>query len=85
VGDINDTDAAKYTAELSQTVLGFSGTPNVRCEDDYLRNVSTFTPEGGLLTVADSTLKFQIEAFQLYRFMSIASMILPTNDTFMAL
>jgi len=41
VGDINDADAAKYmekyTAELSETVLGFSGTPNVACEDDYVR------------------------------------------------
>lgn len=41
VGDINDADAqrfmAKYTAELDQTVLGFSGTADLNSEDDYVR------------------------------------------------
>ena len=41
VGDINDADAAqymaKYTAELPDTVLGFSGTTDVNSEDDYVR------------------------------------------------
>lgn len=41
VGDINATDAAvymeKYASELDQTVLGFSGTPVLNSEDDYLR------------------------------------------------
>ncbi|MBU2957631.1 DUF3500 domain-containing protein [Paracoccus sp. C2R09] len=41
VGDINDADAAtymeKYTAELPQTVLGFTGTTEVNSEDDYVR------------------------------------------------
>lgn len=41
VGDINDADAAvymeKYTSELSDTVLGFTGTTDVNSEDDYVR------------------------------------------------
>jgi hypothetical protein len=41
VGDINDADAAtymaKYTAELPETVLGFTGTTEVNTEDDYVR------------------------------------------------
>lgn len=41
VGDINDADAAtymdKYTTELSDTVLGFSGTTDVNSEDDFVR------------------------------------------------
>jgi hypothetical protein len=41
VGDINDADAArymaKYTSELADTVLGFSGTTDVGSEDDYVR------------------------------------------------
>ncbi len=41
VGDINDEAAAvymqKYTAELSDTVLGFSGTTEVNTENDYVR------------------------------------------------
>lgn len=41
VGDINDADAgrymAKYTSELPDTVLGFSGTTEVKDEDDYIR------------------------------------------------
>lgn len=41
VGDINDADAAiymaKYTEELSETVLGFSGTTDMNSEDDYVR------------------------------------------------
>lgn len=41
VGDINDADAAtymaQYTAELPDTVLGFSGTPDMNSEDDYVR------------------------------------------------
>ena len=40
VGDINDADAAtymaRYTAELAQTVVGFSGTTDVNSEDDYV-------------------------------------------------
>ncbi|MEP3673828.1 DUF3500 domain-containing protein [Sulfitobacter sp.] len=41
VGDISDADAAaymaKYTEELPDTVLGFSGTTEVKDEDDYVR------------------------------------------------
>ena len=41
VGDINDADAAKYmakyTEELMETVLGFSGSTEVKCENDYVR------------------------------------------------
>ncbi len=41
VGDINDADAAtymaKYTSELPDTVLGFSGTTDMNSEDDYVR------------------------------------------------
>lgn len=41
VGDSNDADARvfmdKYTAELSDTVLGYSGSTDVKCEDDYVR------------------------------------------------
>ena len=41
VGDIDDADAilymAKYTAELDETVLGFSGTTDLNSEDDYVR------------------------------------------------
>lgn len=41
VGDISDADAAaymaKYTAELPDTVLGFTGTTEVKNEDDYVR------------------------------------------------
>ena len=41
VGGINAADAAtymaKYTAELTDTVLGFSGTVDVNSEDDYIR------------------------------------------------
>ena len=41
VGDINDADAAiymeKYTAELPDTVIGFSGTTDLASEDDYVR------------------------------------------------
>ncbi|MCG3268568.1 DUF3500 domain-containing protein [Yoonia sp. I 8.24] len=41
VGDLNETDAAaymaQYTAELSETVLGYSGTTEVNTEDDYVR------------------------------------------------
>ncbi|WP_386679311.1 DUF3500 domain-containing protein [Loktanella sp. R86503] len=41
VGDINDADAAiymaKYMDELPDTVLGFSGTTEVKDEDDYVR------------------------------------------------
>lgn len=41
VGDIDDANAAvymeKYTAELSDTVLGFTGTTEVATEDDYVR------------------------------------------------
>ncbi|WP_299403451.1 DUF3500 domain-containing protein [Acaryochloris sp. IP29b_bin.148] len=41
VGDINDDAAAvymkKYTAELPDTVLGFSGTTEVNTENDYVR------------------------------------------------
>lgn len=41
VGDLNDADAKrymeKYTAELPDTVLGFSGTTDVNSEDDYVR------------------------------------------------
>ncbi|WP_341365950.1 DUF3500 domain-containing protein [Yoonia sp. BS5-3] len=41
VGDINAEDAAtymaKYIAELPDTVLGFSGTPDMNSEDDYVR------------------------------------------------
>ena len=41
VGDINDADAKKYmekyTQEMPDTVLGFSGTPDMASEDDYVR------------------------------------------------
>ncbi|SOH94208.1 Protein of unknown function [Monaibacterium marinum] len=41
VGDLNDADAAtymaKYTAELSDTTLGYTGTTEVNTEDDYVR------------------------------------------------
>lgn len=41
VGDINAADAAvymaKYTGELPDTVLGFSGTTDINSEDDYVR------------------------------------------------
>lgn len=41
VGDINDADAAaymaKYTEELPETFLGFTGTTEVNTEDDYVR------------------------------------------------
>lgn len=41
VGDISEVEAAaymeKYTAELSDTYLGFSGTPQMSAEDDYVR------------------------------------------------
>lgn len=41
VGDINAADAAiymvKYTSELPDTVLGFSGTTDLNSEDDYVR------------------------------------------------
>ena len=41
VGDINDADAAtymaKYTEQLPQTVLGFSGSGKMTDEDDYVR------------------------------------------------
>lgn len=41
VGDISAAEAAtymaKYTAELADTVLGFSGTTEVNTEDDYVR------------------------------------------------
>jgi len=41
VGDISKVEAAaymeKYTAELSDTYLGFSGTPQMSAEDDYVR------------------------------------------------
>lgn len=41
VGDVNDEIAAAYmatyTAELDQTVLGYSGTVDVNSEDDYVR------------------------------------------------
>jgi hypothetical protein len=41
VGDISDADAApymeKYTSELPDTYLGFSGTPQLSAEDDYVR------------------------------------------------
>lgn len=41
VGDINDADAArymaKYSAELTDTVIGFSGTTELNTEDDYIR------------------------------------------------
>ncbi|WP_258546606.1 DUF3500 domain-containing protein [Loktanella sp. D2R18] len=41
VGDLNESDAAaymaQYTAELSETVLGYSGTTEVNTEDDYVR------------------------------------------------
>ncbi|MEP0072736.1 MAG: DUF3500 domain-containing protein [Marinomonas sp.] len=41
VGDINAADAKKYmdkyTAELPDTVIGFTGTTDVNSEDDYVR------------------------------------------------
>lgn len=41
VGDISDVDAAaymeKYTSELPNTYLGYSGTPQLSAEDDYVR------------------------------------------------
>ncbi|WP_376873516.1 DUF3500 domain-containing protein [Albirhodobacter sp. R86504] len=41
VGDISTAEAdaymAKYTAELPETYLGFSGTPQISAEDDYVR------------------------------------------------
>lgn len=41
VGDINETDAAvymeKYTGELDETVLGYTGTTEVNTTDDYVR------------------------------------------------
>ncbi|MCF7746502.1 DUF3500 domain-containing protein [Sulfitobacter sp. M39] len=41
VGDISDTEAAdymeKYTSELPETYLGYSGTPQMSAEDDYVR------------------------------------------------
>ncbi|GAB2699592.1 DUF3500 domain-containing protein [Aliiglaciecola aliphaticivorans] len=41
VGDIDDADAQaymeKYGAELSETVLGYSGSTDVKCENDYVR------------------------------------------------
>ncbi|MCV2404099.1 DUF3500 domain-containing protein [Marinomonas sp. C2222] len=41
VGDIDDADAKvymdRYTAELADTVLGFSGTTDMDSEDDYVR------------------------------------------------
>ena len=67
-------DTSELTSELS-----------TRRNSRRVGAVGTFTPESGPLTTAGTTLTFQIEAFQLYRFMSIASMVLPTNDTFMAL
>lgn len=41
VRDVTDTDAdaimAKYAAEIGETYLGFSGTPGVNAENDYVR------------------------------------------------
>lgn len=41
VGDISEAEAAaymeKYTSELPKTYLGFSGTPQLSAEDDYVR------------------------------------------------
>ncbi|WP_226898361.1 DUF3500 domain-containing protein [Mangrovicoccus algicola] len=41
VGDISDTEAAaymeRYTSELPETYLGYSGTPQLSAEDDYVR------------------------------------------------
>jgi hypothetical protein len=41
VDDINATDAKKYmdkySSEMPDTVIGFSGTPELNSEDDYVR------------------------------------------------
>lgn len=47
--------------------------------------VGTFTPEGTPLTFAGETVEFSIESPVTARYMSIAAMILPTNDAFVAL
>lgn len=47
--------------------------------------VGTYTPEGSPLTVAGSTLEFTIEAPVTSRYLSLAAMILPTNDAFVGL
>lgn len=45
----------------------------------------TFTPDGSPLTFAGETLEFIIETDEDFRYFSMASMILPTNDSFAAL
>ena len=45
----------------------------------------TFTPDGAPLTFAGTTTEFTINVPANFRYISLAAMILPTNDSFMAL
>lgn len=58
---------------------------NTLSNSSNVGSVGTYTPEGSPLTVAGATLEFTIESPVNSRYLSIASMILPTNDSFTAL
>ena len=59
---------------------------NALSENDQVFAAETFAFPGDVpLTFAGTTLEFTIEGSRYYRYLSIASMILPTNDSFMAL
>jgi len=71
-------------AETGNTA-GLTDELSTRRNSRRVGNVDTFMPDDAPLTFPGNTLEFTIEADQLFRFMSIASMVLPSNDTFMAL
>lgn len=63
------------TADLQARLIG----------NGNVGTAETFTPDNSPLTFAGETLEFTIEADDSYRYFSMASMILPTNDSFAAL
>lgn len=80
VGNTPRTALARIaeTGDTSQLQASLESSSNVGF-------VGTFTPEGTPLTFAGETLEFTIEAPINSRYLSIAAMILPTNDAFVGL